>query len=574
MLENCPIVPLGVRGDLAYFLDALGQLRAFKKLELQTLQSLFAGRIDYLCDAFKKFRKGDDGPVQVRGEFNQTAASMALWEACGRCGVFNPANAVRGVGAWQDDDGALIYHMGDSVLYGGETMPPGAIEGHIYPAAPPIPRPISGGPDPVPPLLETLSSWNWTLPDLHPNIVLGVICAQMMSGALRWRPTVWLTAPAASGKSGLQELLALLHGDGLIQSADATKAGITSRLGQSSLPVALDEMEPDDERVRRGQDIITLARVAASGGDWSRGSSDQSAVGGKVFSSFFFSSILIPGAMKTQDVQRLIRLDMQRLETAAGLSLDPRTWRARGARLKSRLIDRWPTLAERVTRYRHALELAGVARRGADNWEIVLAMADMASAEALPDQATCDAWARKVALTVAADREEVTNDAEAMLAHLLGQNLDPFRRGEQYTLAQWVMVAAGLPSAPRGLLDGGQDDPYADEFRRQKANDVLAQYGLRLYAEEEPVLFIANKGPANQARLFEGTQWHGGAWSQSARRVPNAYVPSSTKTVAGQRTRGTMVPLSSIPALNAFPDAPSAAAAPRPPLNDDLEHFE
>lgn len=571
--SDCPVVPLGVRGPHAYFLDANGQLRAFSKLGIQELQSLFAGRMGALCANWPKFRKGDDGPEPVRAQFEQQTASISLWDACGRLGVFNPANAVRGVGAWADDDGRLVYHLGNKVLHQGAVHAPGRIGDLIYPAAPTIPAPMFDGPDPVPPLIETIESWNWALPDLHPFAVLGIIGAQMLGGALRWRPAVWLTASQGAGKSSFQDLLKLLHGDGLIQSADATKAGITSQLGQSSLPVALDEFEPEDERSRKVDDIITLARIAASGGEWARGSSDQSAVGGKMFSTFFFSSILIPGAMKTQDVQRLIRLDLQPLQTGKGLSLDPRTWRARGARLKGLLINRFDSLAERVARYRHALEVEGVKGRAADNWEIVLAMADLASAEALPDDATCAAWARKVALLTLADAADVQNDADAMLGHLLGQSLDPFRRGEQYTVAQWLMVAAGLPSAPAGLCGDFSSDPMGQEARQQKANDLLAQYGLRIYREAEPVLFIANRGPARQAQLFEGTQWRAGAWSQSARRVPKAYVTTTTKTLAGSRTRGVMVPLQSIPALQAFPESKTGEARTDRGPRDELEDF-
>lgn len=573
-LRDHPVTALGQRGDLACFLDANGQLREVKRLDLQALQSLYAGNMPALCAAFPKWRKGEDAPVRVPGQFEQATASPALWAACGEAGVFNPSNTVRGVGAWTDDDGGLIYHLGDRVLWGGEVLAPGRIDGRIYPAAAPIPAPIDGGPDPVPPLLDTIQTWNWAQPDLHPFVALGMICAQMMGGALRWRPVSWLTAPAGAGKSSFQELLQLLHGDGLIQSADATKAGITSRLGHSSLPVALDELEPEDERSRRVSDIITLARLAASGADWSRGSADQTAVGGKMFSAFLFSSILIPGAMSTADVQRLIRLDMHRLTTGAGLSLDPRTWRKRGARLKGLLIRRWPSLRERVVRYRHALEAQGVTGRNADNWEILLALADMAHSADLPDDSTCSAWARKVALAVAADKEEVTNDADAMLAHMLGQPLDPFRRGEQYTVAQWLMVAAGLPGAPPDLCRVDYDGPAAKDERKAKANDQLAQYGLRIYHEAEPVLFVANTGPARQRALFEGTAWNGGAWSQSARRVPLAYATKSTKTLAGARTRGTMIPLQSIPALAAFPEHPPVSSARPAVTGDDLEDFQ
>lgn len=575
-VEDSPVLPLGVLGPNAFFLDANGQLRKFNKLGIQELQSLYAGRIDALCTSWPKFRKGDDGPEPVRGQFEQQTASLSLWDACGRLGVFNPQNSVRGVGAWTDDDGGLVYHMGNKVLHQGKTLPPGRIEALFYPAASSIPGPKFDGPDPVPEFLKTVSSWSWALPDLHPFVVLGVVGCQMLGGALRWRPAVWLTASQGAGKSSFQDLLKLMHGDGLVSLADGTPGALRAGLGNSSLPVALDEFEPGEEKSSRVQDIITLARIAASGGEWARGSSDQTVIGGKMFSTFFFSSILIPGSMKTQDVQRLIRLDLQPLTSGAGLSLDPRTWRARGARLKGMLISRWSTLAERVVRYRHALEEQGVTGRTADNWEIVLAMADMAQCEALPDDARCSTWARKVALTVAADVQDVQNDADAMLAHLLGQPLDPFRRGEQYTVAQWLMVAAELPGAPPGLcqVDTG-DSAFAQEERKRKANEQLGQYGLKIVNEGEPMLALANTGPARQNQLFEGSDWRQGAWKQSAKRVPGAVASDGTRSFGGKPSRHVLIPLRSIPALAMFPeDRSSATKSSTTTLRrDEIEDF-
>ncbi|WP_157814908.1 hypothetical protein [Sagittula sp. P11] len=578
LLEGCPVVALGVRGDHAYFLDALGQMRHAKDLKLQFIASLFAANFDYLCNAFPVFTKDDEGVVRRKpSEFKGNAASHALWRAAGECGVFNPDNTVRGSGAWLDDDGELVYHLGDVVFYKNQLLPPGRIAGRIYQAEHPLPRPSTKGPDPAEDILDTLETWNWAVPDLHPFVALGMIAIQMMGGALRWRPTFWLTAPAASGKSSFQELLQHLHGEALIHSVDTTKSGITSRIRQSSLPVTVDELEPGDERSNKEREIINLARLASSGGDWSRGSPDQASIGGKVYSAFMFSSILIPGIMKTQDLQRLIRLDMNRIEDTRGLSLSPRTWRARGVRLKGRLIERWATLPERIGVFRHALEEEGVTGRNADNWEIVLAMADMAKDRDVASAEVARAWARKAALQVQADRDDVTNDADALIAHLLGQVMDPFRRGEQWTVAQWIMVAAGLKGAPSQLLPTTGDAAFQIEDRRKRATEVLRQYGLGVYMEDEQTLFIGNRGPMLLGKLFEGSQWSGGAWAQSARRIPRAYVPKTTKTLAGVTTRGTMIPLTSIPSLHAFPDNPSDAKTAATERDggqvDNFEHF-
>ena len=116
------------RGDIACFLDANGQLCEVKRLDLQALQNIYAGNMPLLCAAFSKWRNGKDPPVRVSEHFEHATASSALWKACGEAGVFNPSNTVRGVGAGTDDDGGLIYHLGDRVLWGNEVLSPGRID--------------------------------------------------------------------------------------------------------------------------------------------------------------------------------------------------------------------------------------------------------------------------------------------------------------------------------------------------------------------------------------------------------------------------------------------------------------
>lgn len=572
---------MGIYRDTAYFLDALGQLSGVKKLEAQTIQRLFGHFIPALFHHFPQYTQGGE---RKRGKFDQNDVAITMWRAVSECGLFNPDNAVRGVGAWKDDEGRLIYHMGDRMIVNGEEQEPGRIGRRIYPAAPPIPRPADApGDDPADDILATLSSWSWARPDVHPFIALGLIGVQMLGGALDWRPVFWLTAAAGSGKSELQKLMRYIHGDeGLVRSEDATKSGITSRLGHSSLPVALDEAEPDpDPRSTKMRDIIALARIAASGGEWSRGSSDQTGVGGKVFSAFLFSSILIPGGMSSQDVQRLIRLDLKPLpRDVAKLSLTPKTWRDRGARLKRRLIDRWPTWEARLSLWRHSLEVEGVGGRDADNWSTVLAMADMAKAEEIAPEEERLGWAKKIAFIVADNRADTTNDAEAMLAHLLTQPFDIYRSGEQFTIAQWVMAAAGLDGAPEALMgrntpgDAVGDGPLAKSNREKIANTMLAKAGLRVEGRGKGIkgrLFIANTPTHHLKQFFKDSDWAGGAWKQSAERVPGAERSENPLTLAGLRSRGVFMPLKSIPGFASFPmDRHHAdTAAPDPAEADD-----
>jgi len=554
--EDCPVTPLGVNGGTSYYLDVHGQLRSITKHDAQAVMPLFGHRMPALCWNFAQWSKDPDtGDMRRKpNAWNKELAAQAMIMASSEKGLFDPEGAVRGVGAWRDDDGRLIYHTGDGLFLGGERIKSTSHQGKIYPAYPPIPHPAVSDrrPDPVPDILATLETWQWSRPDLDPVIALGMICAQMLGGALDWRPVFWITGGAASGKSAFQKLVQLLHGDkGLIQSSDATKSGITSRLGQSSLPVMIDELEPGDDGSTKERDIIVLARVAASGGQWFRGSADQKGAGGNVYSTFMFSSILIPGALKPQDLSRLIIMTLRAFPKGVPpLTLRHETWRGRGAALKRILIDRWPLFTGRLDLWRELLESQGIGGRNADNWATVMTLADLVLHGEVQDDATYQSWAIKLARATAQDMAEMPTDADQMLLRLLTQPIDVYRRGEKHTVAQWLMAAAKLPAARQDLLS---EAVSGDEYARA-VNAKLATAGLRVSGSgAEAKLFIANAKIQGLLDLFKGSDWADGVWQQSAARVPGAETVPQPLTLSGIRTRGYLIPFTAIPGLAYLP---------------------
>lgn len=571
--KDCPVKALGVLGKAQYLLDVHGQLREEIKLDIGTIASLFGNQQTRLWHRYPSYAKGADTPSPMR--FDQGKAQSDIIAACADRGVFNPVGRVRGPGAWVDDDGALIYHAGDEVLVAGAWQPPGLHGGRIYPAASSVPRPaVDPGRDPAREALDLLATWRWRRPDLDPVLALGLTCAQMLGGALDWRPVGWWTGDASTGKSNLQKALLLLHGGeaGLLQAADATEAGIRSVVGQSSLPVAVDELEPDTDNARKVKGVIELARRAASGGVVFRGASDQKGHQSMARSAFVFSSILVP-PMPAQDRSRLILLELDRFPPdAPKLVLDPRKLRRIGAQIKRRLIEGWPGWAARLEAWRAGLAVHGLTGRGADNYATVLAMADMALFDAASPADVIDGWAVKLAGALSQDSVEVGSNADDMLTHLLGQEFDVYRSGEKYIIAQWLMTAAGLPGAPTGILNSAASTPAE---RQDEANRKLAKAGLRIEGKANAgYLVIASSPLPELEKLFRDSTWQGAVWAQAARRLPGAE-PRPTMSFAGQKSRATAVPLRAIPYLFGMP--PDAVApAPHPankPLPPDLAEF-
>lgn len=578
--RECPVKALGVNGAFSYYLDALGQLRALGKHERQAIMSLFAHRMPVLCHHFAQWMKDEDGnQTRKPNAFNADHAAMAMYAACGERGLFDADGAVRGVGAWADDDGQLIYHLGDALMTADGTEQPMTHQGRIYPAYPAIPHP--GKPDAgvAATILDTLATWKWDR-DIDPMITLGMIGVQMLGGALDWRPTFWVTGGKASGKSTLQDLVEHLHGGrkGIIKSIDTTKSGLTSQIGHSSLPVAVDELEPGDERSTKEKQIIELARTASSGGQWLRGSSDQKGASGNVYSTFLFSSILMPGELTPQDRSRLIVLRLQPFaDNAKAPDLRAATWRKRGAALKGNLVARWDTWRQRLDLWLEAFAGEGLSGRNGKNWATVLAMADMALHEDQPDADVLSGWARRVAVAARVEVADIGSDADSMLMHLLTQSLNVYNRGEQNTVAQWVMVAGQLPGAPKGLLSSTETlderKPVAEAYA-EAANRKLAKYGLRVYGEgATATLFIANASIQGLLDLFKGSAFAKGVWQQSAARVPGATPAKSPARLEGVSTRGWHIPFTSMPGLLSFPMDRAAAPAPVGPPEYTSEDF-
>ncbi|HMO07044.1 MAG TPA: hypothetical protein PKD10_05270 [Paracoccaceae bacterium] len=562
--KDCPVRALGVNGGTSYFLDVLGQLRAIAKLEKQTIAHLFGHRIPALSWQFPQLTK--DGSPRI-GRFDGEMAAHTMIQACAERGLFDPEGAVRGAGAWAGDDGGLIYHTGDRLLIGAEEHPPGERGGLIYPAQAPVPPPAAaGGPDPVQAIEDEIETWRWRRPDLDPVAVLGMFGCMMLGGALEWRPNFWVTGGRATGKSRLHQFIKHLMGGerGILRAENATAASIANILRMSTLPVALDELEPGDGGSAKEKTIVELMRIASSGGRRLRSSPDQKTTETIIRSTFLASSILIPGVLKAQDRSRIIVLDLDPFPegTPAPGALRADAWRRRGAALKRLLIDRWPTWAQRLDLWREALAAQRIDGRAADNWATILAMADMARHAHLPAADVLDGWAAKAGRHIRADLGDVGSDADDVVTWLLSQQIDPMRRGQQFTIGAWLRAAGWRPRAGRRIFGGENDyeDDRAREDHSRAANRLLAAYGLRvLGTAAEPVLFVARQPLSGLRGLFRDSDWAGGAWTQSLLRLPGARPSKASRYLEGVQTRGTEVPFHAIPGLMALDSGEEAA---------------
>ena len=199
---------------------------------------------------------------------NWSAVASDLYERSIAVGLFTP-DRIRGRGAWWDD-GRPLLHLGDRLVTpeGEHLITTPFRSRYVYQRMPRL-----DGPGDVEPLsvqeaaviVSIANRFRWDVPAsgtlLVGWVVLGPIC-----GSLRWRPHVWLTGGAGSGKSAiLDRYITPLLGDfALLVSGSTTEAA----------PAAVDLLRRRAGGVRRGGEQ-RAAGSAADAGDPVAGAGGQ-----------------------------------------------------------------------------------------------------------------------------------------------------------------------------------------------------------------------------------------------------------------------------------------------------------
>lgn len=580
--EGCPVTPLGTIGQKNFYLDATAhyvELTA-KEHGRNNISQLFKHKNqllfgdDYwprktevkLRDARGKVVKdaaGDPVYEWVVNGFAADKAADALIAACGAKGTWNPRERMRDVGAWAGAAGELILHCGDVVWVNGVWIDPGEIGDYVYPAGEAVLRPP---PDVAPraaieKLYRLLQSWNWRRGELDARLLLGLIAAMMICGALECRPTGWVTGDSGTGKSTLQKLLGWLFGRLILQTADATEAGLSQELGLSTRPVAVDELEADEDN-RRVAAVVKLATLAAYGNRKVRGGSDHKSVEFALRSAFLFSAVLMP-PMRPQDRNRQAILELDDLRPGQKLPEMSREAAAKmGTALLGRMARGWARLPATLARYRDALAAGGHTARGADVFGTLLACADLALADAAPDSdAAIEEWTDQLRPQAMIETADAQRDHERMLAYLGSVGLP--RDGAALQRKSIAELALEAATPWNEMPQGGE--PQTPEL----AQKLLGRYGMKVVAEgygdrRAEFFFIANSH-AELAKLFQDTHWRDGGWVQALTRVPLMSRPEQPEWLPGRAYRGSLIPLAEIASRK-----PKEARAQQPAQSEEL----
>lgn len=568
--DDCPVTPLGCSEDSVFFLNAIGQYVSVQKRQLNklTLYGLFAPRTDYLLKHWPKTRN-EDGIVT---DFKPDQVARDLINACAIEGAWDASDRIRGLGTWPGEDGELVVHLGPALRVRDGRERPGRRGRYVYAVRPERPEPAkereTGGEEGAgAELLRMLKCWRWRKPapaearelgQIEPRLLLGWIAASYLCGALEWRPQVWLDGSRGSGKSTLIKLIGMVlaKGEGCHVTADATAAGVRSRLQHDSLPVLFDEAEPSEDNTRLNA-LIELARLAASGGLVLRGTAEHGSAAFTVRFMGLFGSVMRP-PLKAQDLSRIAFLGLNAIPGGQSPPvLREDELRLLGRRIFRRMLDAWPQFQQALPAWRAALGRAGLDARGSDQFGTLLAAADVLLLDELPDTDTMDAIAEQVADTTRADRAEERPEWSRCLEHMMSSLAPQWRQGELRNVGELVAIAAG-----RKILTDQEGDavrPTALEMRDAERALGTLGLGVELMRDDRKMpirdpetaemvgwLAVANSH-AQLNGLFRNTHWQGrsgssGGWKPALEAAPEAKLGASRR-FGGPTSRCVMVPL-------------------------------
>lgn len=590
--QPCPVVPLGKNGSQLYFLDRSKQIiTASTRAEKGDLMLWFGN--DWLVDNFQKMTAGKKGErYPVEGEFDQRLVQIALVEDCYGLGIFNPQGRVFGRGAHRmpHDPAQLVLHMGDRVMRawwvdaaGERRSDPDVVragrlnagEGRMvfFPALEKLPQPavVAADSTEAADLLAFFGKWYWKDRRASTLLLLGMTCQMYVCGALNWRAHMWLSGPTASGKSSLQAVVRALHEDWCLHTEDASEAAIRQVLGDDTLPVMIDEAEAHDNQARL-QAVINLMKKGSSGAKIYRGSQDHKAQSFTAQSCFLFSSVLHPN-FRGEDRNRIAILEMVAIPAdAADLHVDEAAWQQLGRRLRKRMIEQWPRFDRTLADYKAAIAARGYEGRWRDTYGTLLACADLAlydspttagtlGGEIAAEQSGPARVAELVSIvapTMTLARMETESDVQRILNYLMMLALPGSGGRPPEPIGVWI---------DRAMTYQRNSDPNDMGPELSVNTEALAKlkaYGLRLVnlrakpgpgdkwaitdalpeRPEEAWLAVAGPNCKPLLELLAGSDWAGGAWTQSLGKVEHAFKLGEPMRFGPVGTsRAVMVPL-------------------------------
>jgi len=542
-----PFTALGHYKGVFYYLPSRGrqviEMQAMAHRELNMLQ---LAPLDYWESTFPS--RGGQSKVDWK------LAADACMRACYTRGFFDPKTAIRGRGAWLDQ-GRAILHLGESLICDGVKMPPHIIESrYTYQAdhSVEIMEVPALGNAAANRLVQICKQLSWE----HPRsaILLSGFCViAPVCGILPWRPHIWITGGAGSGKTSVLEFILkpAVGPIGLNVASTTTESGIRQELGSDARPVIFDEAESEDkQQAARIQAVLDLCRAASaeSGAKIIKGTAGHDSRSFQIRSCFAFSSIntaVKHYADETRVTMLVLRSNRDDNASEADLEIKEHKYQQLKAEiintltpdycagLLMRTLEHLPTLRANIDTFVSAASVVLGSRRAADQLAPMLAGAYLLHSSKRIGYEEAMAWLRDNDMSEATAAATAQDDETRLFQYLMGHRLR-------------VQTTASMGERTVGELI---DTAYHGDVGRcgvapETADAELLRFGIKVVRDLEgvPGFFVSTTSPEIKRALLD-QPWSSN-WARPLRMMQGAISPkSSVRFSAGQRARAIFVPM-------------------------------
>jgi putative DNA primase/helicase len=480
---------------------------------------------------------------------NWLAAASNLFRIGSAAGVFDP-DRIRGRGAWLDD-GRVMFHLGDRLIvdekvHSVHAPPPTQ---YFYEQARHLDGPSSTpmGDDDAVRLRDIAERFKWEMP-VSSHFLLGWLILAPVCGALAWRPHVWVTGGAGTGKTTvLKTFMRPLMG-GVLQSATGgtTEAGLRGTLKSDAIPVVFDEFEQNEVKDKQMvQNVLALARIASSeGGKIYKGTPGGGTNAFEIRSMFCVSSINVSLIQKA-DIDRFCVLALRKGHFDENEWLDFEreilsiSTIENGKALIARTLSNLPTIVKNAKTLAHALGRKFGQRFGDQHGTL------LAGAWSLESDGGCE-------LTLEQAQQWIDQMDWENQQHDAG-DADELKCRDTI-LQQIVRYGGGLDASLGEMVKAVAKQQSLSKTTWHELVPILGRYGVKVFPSGEKLpdgeyaeccqLAIANSN-AQLDQLLRATPWSNGAHRSSLRRITGANAPKAPTHFAGVGSkRCTLVPLS------------------------------
>lgn len=464
-------------------------------------------------------------------------AANAMMQAAQAKGVFQEESRVRGCGAWIDE-GRKILHCGDMLYVDGKKTAFEDFESHYtYVAASRLMTPSDN------PLTNTEAHAlrkicempTWENP-LSGALLAGWLVVAPICAALNYRPHIYLTGEAESGKSTvLNEIIKPVLGR-MAMNVDGgtTEPAIRDMMGHDGRPLVYDEAEPSPSMTN----VIELARKASTG-------STVKKYGQRAFNARFCAcfSAIVPPINKTADESRVSFLVIKKNRTATAIRdydrmldlIEKTITPDYSNRMIARTLANMDALMANIKTFQRAARLITGGARASQQIGTMIAGLYLLGSRGVVTLADAEAWIKRH------DWSEHT---------IIDQQGDPMKL-VQHIASSLIRKVTGVGESSVGdLISAILID------RDEVSAKTLRNYGIMV---KDGRVYVASAGH-NLARLLKDTEWQI-KWSRTLSDVPGAQKEKSVYFARGVKTSAVSLPLELF-----TEDAPDERYVPEPEM--------